>query len=103
MLTCGQDNTVRLWDVAKGSLLLKLAGPDGNQTMQAAFFTPSGSHVIAVTRDGTLRWWSATGSPMTSIDVGDRQVAALAVSPDGAAVATGGESGTIQLWNLTGN
>jgi WD40 repeat protein len=101
MITCGQDNNARVWNVADGSLLQALAGPQGNQLIQAAYFTPDGRHVVTVTRTGTLRLWAAIdGSLLDSRSVSERGVLSLAVSRDSKAFATGGEDGAIHLWRI---
>jgi len=67
------DRTVKLWDVASGSLLQTLTGhtdrvnkvawsPDGRIVASCGFdnvtWGPSGELLVSGGSDGTLRWWN---------------------------------------------
>jgi WD40 repeat protein len=89
LLSCGHDNAVRICDSKEGCLSQKLLGPEGHKVMQAALFTPDGSRVVAVTREGALRLWTAgSGELRASIKASEKSVLGLALSPDGTTVAT---------------
>jgi len=101
LLSCGEDNAVRVWDVTSGKLLRKLSGPDSGKVMQSAFFTPDGCRIVAVSREGILQLWNAEdGKRLASIKASEKNVLGLALSPDGATLATCGEDGAIQLWDV---
>jgi formylglycine-generating enzyme len=101
LLSCGQDNSVRVWEVKTGQLAKTLNGPAGNKVIQTALFTPDGKRIVAVTRTGTLCLWSlADGKLLASTKASAKGVLGMALAPDGTTLATCGEDETIQLWNL---
>ena len=101
LVSCGQENAARIWDVKTGRLLGKLTGPAGTKAMQAALFTPDGRRVVGLTREGTLCVWACEdGKLLASVKAGDKSVLGLALAPDGRTIATCGADQCIQLWDL---
>src|SRR5262249_57304655 len=52
----GDDNAIKLWDIASGRPLATLAGHQGTVTSVA--FAPSGDRLASGSLDGTVRIWS---------------------------------------------
>ena len=97
--TCGEDRTIRLWDVATGRELRRFEGHTDEVT--AVAFTPDGKRLLSGSRDRTARLWDvATGKALCSLRGHTDAVRALAVAPDGRRVATAGQDGTVRIWNL---
>ncbi len=65
VLTASLDNTVKIWDVKTGKLLLTI---DGNkQSVTYAKFSPDGSKIITSSNDNTIKTWdSFTGELLES-------------------------------------
>jgi WD40 repeat protein len=102
----GNDQAVRVWDVASGKQKLHADEPCGYAL--AAHFLPDGKHVVIGTEDQQLRVWNAdTGAPVRRIGR-DYSLTALsrletcAISPSGAIGAIAYDGGrTICLWDLS--
>jgi WD40 repeat protein len=107
------DYTVRLWDVARRTLVRTWKADDG----------PYGPCPLAFSRDGrmlvtgsqtrtagkssdagyTVRVWEVrTGKERCSFRGHEDSILALAVSPDGAVIASGSGDTTALLWDLAG-
>ncbi len=101
LLSCGQDNTVRIWDVKTGRLAQTLVGPDGNKVITATCAMPDGKRILAATGAGTLcLWTTADGKLVASTRASDKALHGLALSPDGKIAATCSADQVIQLWRL---
>jgi WD40 repeat protein/serine/threonine protein kinase len=59
VLTCGEDKTVRQWDVATGKELRRFTGTD---IMWSAVFSPDGKFILTGNNDGTVQLWAAGGT-----------------------------------------
>jgi WD40 repeat protein len=96
------DGTVKLWNVASGTLLLRL--PTHADYVLSAAFTPDGKTIAAATDDGTVvRWNAHTGVPLGKPLHEPSQVNAVTYSHDGALLAVGTDMGAVDVINtLTG-
>jgi eukaryotic-like serine/threonine-protein kinase len=92
LATVGADQTVRLWDVAKGGLL---SPPIRHgKAVQAMAFSPDGRLLATASDDGAMRQWDAmTGAPAGSPSLHGAPVTALCFSPDGSKIAMASGSG----------
>jgi WD40 repeat protein/transcriptional regulator with XRE-family HTH domain len=94
----GWDNTVKLWDVASGSLLWS-----GWQTgsINAVAFAPDGS-LLASGGGNTLVqvWEPQSGTNVQTLAGQGGTVCSLAWSPDGKLLASGCADGSIWIWAL---
>lgn len=97
LASAGADGTLKLWDLASGTLRRTLHGL-GNL------------HSVAYSRDGRIiaagndlgvvvLWQTSTGRELRQLN-GDGRVLALAFSPDGRMLASGNVNWTLQLWDV---
>jgi WD40 repeat protein len=98
VLTGGDDQTARLWDVATGDPLTPPLHHEG--AVRCVAFRSDGRAVLTGSDDKTARLWDvATGEPAGPPLVHESAVRIVAFRPDGVVALTGGEDGTAQLWD----
>src|SRR5262249_49081397 len=101
LASCGDQGTVRLWDVATGKVKHTLTGHKG--MLFAVVFSPDGKHLASAGFDTTVRLWSVADGKSTAVLTGHtRPVQSLAWSPDGKTLASCGHEGDVRLWNPDG-
>jgi WD40 repeat protein len=61
LATGSDDKTARVWDLATGTELLRLAGHEGDVTSVA--FSPDGQRLATGSQDGTARAWDVDLPP----------------------------------------
>src|SRR5262249_19827252 len=128
LVTAGQDNTIRLWDLASGKEIRRFARPQANaprpprkgekgadnevkiedvMVMMAAGGN-SGSFRVALAPDGkplaaaggnVIRLWEVeTGKELRRIESLPNGAAGLLFSPDSKTLAARGPGGVLYLW-----
>lgn len=98
LATASLDGTARIWDLATGQELLRLAHPD---QVTAAAFTPDGRQLVTGSRDGqVITWDAASGEQLRAMQL-PAGVTALAVSPDNQTLTAGREDGLASVLNLS--
>jgi WD40 repeat protein/uncharacterized protein YjbI with pentapeptide repeats len=101
------DGTIRVWDLATGRTLRRLAGHSDFVTSLAALSLDGRAALASGAGDGTIRVWDlATGKSVRRLEGHSGPVSSLAgLSLDGrAALAAGSGDGTIHVWDAaTGN
>ncbi len=99
LLTAGEDQTARLWDVTTGRMSRSLTGHTG--PVVQAVFAPHGDRLLTTSADGTARLWNTADGRtlhiLTAPDTG--AVVAAAWSPDGSRVATAYHDGSVHVWD----
>src|SRR5262249_42694549 len=106
VLSSGQDNTVKLWNVAERTLIRTFRGHD--QLVRAALFLPgSSTGILTASHDGHVMLWSTRGKegfrilPGRVLDGHAREeVLSAAFSKDGQSVVTASRDRTANTWNL---
>ena len=96
----GGSNTVRLWDVATGTLRHTLIVP--TSTIERVRFSPDGSTLATGSWDGTVRLWDvATGTLLHTLSGDTYRVTDMRFSPDGSTLATRNEHDKeVRLWDV---
>jgi RNA polymerase sigma factor (sigma-70 family) len=90
----GMDETLRVWDVSKGTLLHSF----GKRTDNGLTFSPDGKTLAAWCDDRAVRLWDmATGKEQAVLRT--TYALALAFAPDGKTLAGGGLEGVV-LWDV---
>lgn len=96
LITCAQDDTARVWDLATGqSVLLK----GHSETVNAAAFTPDGSRVATGSLDHSVRIWdSRTGRELARLEGHNAEVTSVAFDNQGKNLLSTSIDGTIRVW-----
>ncbi|MFJ8163096.1 WD40 repeat domain-containing serine/threonine protein kinase [Streptomyces sp. NPDC096136] len=98
LLADADDRTVRLWDLASGTVAATLDAHGG--TVRSVAFSPDGRTLAGGGEDGTVRLWDVAGRTVTATLTGHvGHVASVAFSPDGRTLASGGADATVRLWD----
>lgn len=98
LVSFGDDKTVTVWDLEKGTSLASLQGH--RKRIRSAVISTDGATVASGGDERTvLVWEAASGRAVSTISGISKSVGAVAFSPDGATVASGDDGGTIELWN----
>jgi WD40 repeat protein len=102
-LAGGDDNLVRVWDVATGKELKRIEWT--GKAAYAVAFSPDGKTLTAVSRDGRVRTWTTAGKETRAFELpfnpSNRDTAArLALSPDGRWLAVAPLAKEIRLVHL---
>ena len=115
LATGGEDRTVRIWDMATGTVTRTLtltpydhpevadaADSVSAVSVKAVAVAPDGTWLAATGTDGAVRIWDmATGTLTRALTGNPGLVGAVAISPDGAWLATAPRvlSGRVQIWD----
>jgi WD40 repeat protein len=96
----GWDKTIRIWDTARGTLVL--TGEGHISDVCAVVFSPDGKRVASGGGEHILWIWdAATGHALRTLRGHTRGIGGLAYSPDGSTIATGGDDALVKLWDAT--
>ena len=98
LATASTDKTARLWDAARGDLLLECEGH--RDAVEGVAFSPDGARLATASWDGTARLWDArTGRSLLECKGHSREVLSVVFSPDGKHLATASHDQTARVWD----
>ncbi|KLU91451.1 hypothetical protein MAPG_09971 [Magnaporthiopsis poae ATCC 64411] len=99
-LASASDKTVRLWNVASGTLWRTLQKHNGR--VCAIAFSPDGKTLASGAHDNTVRLWNVvSGALQQTFQDHDDWVHGVAFSPDGKTLASASSDDTVRLWDVT--
>src|SRR6185436_18947491 len=97
LVSCSDDGTLRVWDVATGHELLAVRRRD---RVRALAWSPDGAIIAAASDDRATRLYAAlSGKELRVLRGHNNWVRALAFGPDGRRLATGSDDGRVRIWD----
>jgi WD40 repeat protein len=95
-LATAGDQTVRLWDVATGTLVHVFHDASD---VHAVAFAPDGRNLASGDKEGRVKLWNLDTHEERAFVTGHpAEVRAVAFSPDGKRLASAGADGVVRLW-----
>src|SRR5262249_148115 len=98
LASAGMDQTIRLWDPAKGACLRVLTKVDGHVSSVA--WSPEGDRLASTDWNGLKVWDAASGRVLRG-SANRNEAKAVAWSPDGKRLALGTAAGSCILYRTT--
>src|SRR5439155_790233 len=90
------DRIIRLWEVATGKEVRRLAH---EESVSSVAWAPDGKTLASAGHDKTVRLWQvATGKQLRQLAVHGESVRSVAWSPNGKTLASAGYDKTVRLW-----
>jgi WD40 repeat protein len=98
LLTAGDDDTARLWDVTTGAPIERPMRHE--RGLFEAAFSPDGRLVATAGTDGSATIWSAeTTTPMHRLELHRAPVTTVSFGPAGRTLLTASQDGTAAVWD----
>jgi WD40 repeat protein len=98
IVSCSDDETLKIWGPHTGQELFTLKGHTGAVTGCAV--DPSGNWIVSCSFDETLKIWNSdTGQELFTLKGHTGAVTACAISPAGDWIVSCSYDGTLKIWN----
>jgi WD40 repeat protein/tetratricopeptide (TPR) repeat protein len=99
LASCGDDHTIRLWDVASARELRTLVGHTDMVT--SLTFSPDGRRLASCSSDHTIKVWDVEmGQEIKTLAGHTDNVNSIAFAADGRSLASVGDAGKLVTWDL---
>ena len=100
LASCGEDNTVRLWDVKTRKLLRTFIGHKSgfSNGVFSVAFSPDGKTVASSSKE-SVRLWNTQGEEHLRSVITHTAILDVVFSSDGKTLASGNGDNTVRLWD----
>jgi eukaryotic-like serine/threonine-protein kinase len=98
LATVSRDQTLKLWDLDTGEVLLTIAAP--RDWFSSVALSPDGQTIAAALKDGSVTFWDRAGRELLALDGHSDFIYDLAYSPDNKTVASASADNTVRLWEF---
>ena len=98
LVSSGQDETIRLWNI-KGNLLRTINVLSAINDVE---FSADGKTIASAINDGTVKIWDYQGNILDIFYGHSYSVNEVEFSPDGTNLVSSSFDSTVKLWNLEG-
>ena len=99
VVSASWDNTIKVWDILKGTEVLTISRKQGNAVTCIAL-SPDGSRVVIGDNAGQMDIWDITsGKKVMTFEGHDGWVSSIAFSPDGSRIVSGSWDCTTKIWD----
>ncbi|ETN98144.1 WD repeat-containing protein [Reticulomyxa filosa] len=99
VVSCGQDDTIRLWNLKSGNELMILKGHFNGLT--SVQFSPEGTFIVSSSSDGIIRIWDVnSGILLKKLERHTNAILNVEFSPDGQYLVSSSADTTIGIWNI---
>ncbi len=99
LASCGNDGTIKIWDVKLGTEIKTLTGHTG--MVYDLAWTPDGKKLASGGYDGTVKIWDVrSGSLQAALTGHTGKVLGVAIAPGGSGIASCSEDKSIKIWDM---
>ncbi|HEY9644193.1 MAG TPA: protein kinase, partial [Coleofasciculaceae cyanobacterium] len=97
ILSGGDDNIIKLWEMKTGKCLRTFQGHWG--PVVSVLFTPDRDHILSASVDQTIKLWQIASGQVVQTFKGNRHLTSLSCSAEGRYVVAGADP--IRIWDIT--
>ena len=98
LASAGDDDTVRLWDVAGRSEVK--SSTQHSSDVHSVVFSPDGKTLTSGSKDNTIKLWEVSSGDVLATLEHD-YIESVAISPDGKTLASASADYTVKLWSTS--